>query len=125
MPDTAEFCRFRLYQQVDICLATGSGYPVPKSSSCPEYDLMPRIDLSVIAAACAAMLIMTSAALAVERKTRSVATPERNIFDLGNVAATTPGYNYARQGSYSSQPYSNIGEFYGSGTLPEGRSGGR
>lgn len=87
---------------------------------------MSRVDLRAVAAACLATLMMTSAAMAAERKSRRVATPERNIFDLGNVGATTPGYNYARQGTYASQqPYSNIGEFYGSGTLPEGRLGGR
>ena len=78
---------------------------------------------AAVVAAIALAAFAIPAAGAPQPKPRASAVQERSIFDLGNVGRTSGGSNYVQQGNYASRSYSNIGEFYGSGTLPEGRGG--
>lgn len=84
---------------------------------------MNRPVLTSIVAMCAAMVFAVPAAQAAQgamkRKPLSITVQKRSIFDAGNVVPVGSMNRYASQHFSSSPVYSNMGERYGEGALPQ------
>jgi hypothetical protein len=68
--------------------------------------------------AAAGLTIAGSMAEAQERRPLRVIIQKRSYFDIGNAVPVGSLNRYATQHQIASPVYSNLGEFYGEGTLP-------